>query len=655
MKNNFTFFWLISFVLAVFQSNAQNYSLGNDTVLQCGQSIILNPFVNAVYFEDSLIINYNAAMGQSQLVGASSVYIHSGYQEVAFGPVVAWVGNWGQDDGIGKMQNMGNNMWRFSMHVRNYFNIPAGINIHALAMVFRNEDGSLTGKDDNGNDIYLDIDITPPNSAFAGVNGTIKKDNIQSVLWSTGETTPTIQASYPGTYSVAVTDTNGTVYNDDIVISYNNNAIFNLGNDTIICGNMPYTLSTGITLSPFGDSITIIYDASKGVSQLIGANKVYFHSGYQLVSGGPVVSWVGNWGQDDGLGQMTAIGNNKWKITINIHSYYGINTPDSIYGLAMVFRNADGSLTGKDNTNSDIYMTVGVTPSSAFEGVSGTYFQSPYISVLWSNGDTTATSTITSSGVYSVEVTALGGCIMRDTVNISMGNIPFVDAGSSQQICQGDSIVLDAGQGFLTYTWSTGDTTPSITVQQTGTYIINVTNSLGCIGTDIINIEVLPAPQALFTYTLGNNGLVNFNSTSVDALTYAWDFNDDGVVDATSANPFYTYLNQGVYDVTLIVTNICGSDTITIPVNMFSGIKENTKNSLVVGPNPAHDFIEVQIINTAMDELEYKLQNLTGNTVKVGKLKSRNNRIDISELPVGIYFLQTYNYPNNQTFKVIIQ
>ena len=89
--------------------NAQNYPLGNDTTLCGGQSITLNPFTNVLIFEDSLTITYNATLGQTQLQASPKVYMHAGYQEVAFGPVIGWVGNWGQDDGLGQIQNLGNN------------------------------------------------------------------------------------------------------------------------------------------------------------------------------------------------------------------------------------------------------------------------------------------------------------------------------------------------------------------------------------------------------------------------------------------------------------------------------------------------------------------------------------------------------------------
>jgi PKD repeat protein len=711
---NRKFYSLLSAILLGFYSlvSAQNLNLGNDTVLCGGQSLTLNPFTNILLFEDSLVITYNATLGQTQLVGASKVYMHAGYQETAFGPVISWVGNWGQDDGVGQMQNLGNNFWRKTIHARNYFGLAPNAPIHALAMVFRNADGTQTGKDNTGNDIYLVLN--PPSSAFAGVSGFIKRDNVQSISWSTGASTPSISVINSGNYAVAVTDTNGTVVSDSINVTFSNTQL-NLGNDvsfcgsssialdagagfssylwstgatsqiilvasagtyyvtttvgncsasdtivvsnnlpnvqpislgadTVVCGNISFVLSAGVSLSPMGDSLKIVYDATQGQTQLIGAQKVYMHSGYQSVPFGPIIGWIGNWGQDDGVGQMTSLGNNLWEITINPNSYYNITGSTALYAIAMVFRNADGTQTGKDNAGNDIYLTVSANPTSAFNGVSATFTASPYTAVLWSTGDTLGEINVNASGIYSVAVSTTSGCVLRDTISISLGNIPFVDAGSSQQICNGENLVLDAGPGFASYTWNTGATTPSITVNTSGTYIINVTNSAGCSGADVINIEVLPEPVAMFTYNVNTTGIVNFTSTSTNAVTFAWDFNGDGNNDASTANPFFGFVAPGTYNVRLIVTNSCGSDTVVIPVNTISSINEYDNSTyLKVYPNPANEFVFIELNDAAASNgYSYEVINMLGATVQTGLMHSDNGtqRIVLDTLPTGIYLIK---------------
>ena len=128
--------------------------------------------------------------------------------------------------------------------------------------------------------------------------------------------------------------------------------------------------SAQVTTDPicFGDDdeIIIIYDATKGTSGLIGATKVYMHGG--VVTDSPIgTSWqhvVGNWGMDDGIGAMTKVTGetDKWQITLIPRTYYSVPSNETIYRLSMVFRNADGSKEGKNDSNGDIYVNLSGDP-----------------------------------------------------------------------------------------------------------------------------------------------------------------------------------------------------------------------------------------------------------------------------------------------------
>ena len=111
------------------------------------------------------------------------------------------------------------------------------------------------------------------------------------------------------------------------------------------------------------EQVTIVYDATKGVSDLGDAEKVYIHSGV-IFSGPEGTTWnnvVGNWGQDDGVGEMTPVDGapGKWQITIpSIRDYYAVEGGEPVFRLAMVFRSADGTQIGKSDTDEDIFVNV---------------------------------------------------------------------------------------------------------------------------------------------------------------------------------------------------------------------------------------------------------------------------------------------------------
>jgi glycosidase len=146
--------------------------------------------------------------------------------------------------------------------------------------------------------------------------------------------------------------------------------------------------------------VRLIYDASKGTSQLQGAAKVYMHSGV-VTTGADGQSWeyvVGNWGQDDGIGEMTPVAGetDKWEIILSpsLRNYYNVPTSTNIFRLAMVFRSADGTLTGKSDDNGDIF--VDIDPGnfvSILQPVSTDVFFASGTNVLFeANASHTATS-----------------------------------------------------------------------------------------------------------------------------------------------------------------------------------------------------------------------------------------------------------------------
>jgi 1,4-alpha-glucan branching enzyme len=106
------------------------------------------------------------------------------------------------------------------------------------------------------------------------------------------------------------------------------------------------------------EEITIVYDATQGTSGLAGATSVYMHAGAILTST-TGTNWElvqGNWGQDDGIGKMTSLGNNKWEIKITPRTYFKPTAGQTIYRIGMVFRNANGSREGKSSQNGDIFV-----------------------------------------------------------------------------------------------------------------------------------------------------------------------------------------------------------------------------------------------------------------------------------------------------------
>jgi Secretion system C-terminal sorting domain/HYR domain len=121
---------------------------------------------------------------------------------------------------------------------------------------------------------------------------------------------------------------------------------------------------------------------------------------------------------------------------------------------------------------------------------------------VWSTGATTPSITVTTAGTYTVTVTS-GGCISAASAGtiVTVNPIPAtptITAGGPTIFCTGGSVVLTSSSATGN-TWSTGATTPSITVTTGGTYTVTVT-SIGCTSAasagTTVTIDALPTTAA---------------------------------------------------------------------------------------------------------------------------------------------------------------
>lgn len=120
--------------------------------------------------------------------------------------------------------------------------------------------------------------------------------------------------------------------------------------------------------------------------------------------------------------------------------------------------------------------------------------ENPGADYLWNTGAITQTITVTESGNYGVLVTNIGGCTSDDMIHITVQELPIINLGVDAVICEGESLLLDAGNAGATYNWNTGATTQTILVDEAGTYMVEVTNAFSCTAADTILVNIAPVP-----------------------------------------------------------------------------------------------------------------------------------------------------------------
>ncbi|MBK7852826.1 MAG: hypothetical protein IPJ66_17275 [Bacteroidetes bacterium] len=103
---------------------------------------------------------------------------------------------------------------------------------------------------------------------------------------------------------------------------------------------------------------------------------------------------------------------------------------------------------------------------------------------------------LTGSGSFPItySYTDNNGCSDSSTASIIVLPPPTVSIGNDTSICDDNSITLNAGTGFSSYTWSDGSTLSSLTIDSSGTgtgtteVFVIVENSSGCFNSDTIQI-----------------------------------------------------------------------------------------------------------------------------------------------------------------------
>ncbi len=99
---------------------------------------------------------------------------------------------------------------------------------------------------------------------------------------------------------------------------------------------------------------------------------------------------------------------------------------------------------------------------------------------LWSDNQTSQSVSVTIAGNYAVQVQK-NGCWSdaSDPVKItdpSQPSKPKITFDNSQELCEGQSIQINAPEGFKYYEWSNGETTQSISIDKSATYSVKVAN-----------------------------------------------------------------------------------------------------------------------------------------------------------------------------------
>lgn len=310
-----------------------------------------------------------------------------------------------------------------------------------------------------------------------------------------------------------------------------------------------------------------------------------------------------------------------WSFPGGAPSASNLANPTVVYNLAGTYTisltatNGSGSHTFT-RTN---YITVNATPVANFTSTTNldtVTFNNTTIGTatyLWDFGDGD-TSTLknpvhvyATGGTYTVVLTATNECgTSTKSVEIEIESSGPPVAGFSADTTSGCAPLTvnftNNSLGAVSFQWTFpgGDpdsstvANPTVVYNAPGDYVATliVTNPDGS-DTASMNITVYTVPTAGFDYSFLNQSTVEFENTSSGADSYHWDFGDNEI--SAEENPTHTYATDGVYTVTLISSNVCGSDTTTQTLTVVTGPSANFTADPIAGCAP----LSVQFTNTS--------------------------------------------------------
>lgn len=122
---------------------------------------------------------------------------------------------------------------------------------------------------------------------------------------------------------------------------------------------------------------------------------------------------------------------------------------------------------------------------------------------------------------------------------VTLQAAPTPNVTVSGPLCPGSTVTLDAGTGYASYEWSTGDLTQTTDVDAGGTYTVEVTDADGCTAVGNTTINALPAPVAAISSSDDQGLCINPpNSATVTMLAqtnpdYSFQWYCNGVLQPT--------------------------------------------------------------------------------------------------------------------------
>ncbi len=260
---------------------------------------------------------------------------------------------------------------------------------------------------------------------------------------------------------------------------------------------------------------------------------------------------------------------------------YHVNVTDTNGCVSHCPSIAISTVEGPEPINDTLYLCSLIDTLMLDAGDADTY--------LWSNGSSSQTLTITASGIYTVEAcnTTLTTCCVTDTFVVVLENFTFEIPDT--MVCNNSVTVINSPLSSSEYLWSTGSTSASTIITQSGTHWLTLLSANGCSYTDTFEVSYFPTVDAGFVFAdtvCTSDTLSCFYPTNTDSLSiHHWIFDINGFeMHSFEVAPCIQFSTTGLIEITHIVSNDCDTDTANLTLTVLEPIENGCIT--IIGQNP---------------------------------------------------------------------
>lgn len=405
-----------------------------------------------------------------------------------------------------------------------------------------------------------------------GEKTTLKADIYKTYLWSNGSKTDSIVVDKPGKYKVSVSDFAGCIGENEITVIEKVLEKPKITGTTIFCEGY----NSNLTIS--NSNLFNTFEWSNGIKNM--TLNVYQSGVYSVsVSDGTCTS------QSD---TTVFVAKNTLKA--------------NIIGDSILCENEKTILSNSDKN---------------------------IVTYTWENGTQTIKSqdTLTTKGntTWSLTVTDKFGCSATSKLKIIEIPLPKTIIKGDTLIINGTTHLLDAGAGFSSYLWNTGEKNQTITITQSGIYVVTISNQNGCENTASILIKPI---NFIKPYIGGNNKICINQKTTLTVTgsfdTYLWSNGaKTSSIEVSKGGIYYVSVTKGV---------LTGKDTFEVKQSILnpSFLTSNYNGFGVSCEGNQDGFIEIKNLIGAINPLTFKWSN-GATTSMINGLKSGTYQITIND------------------------